>query len=137
VHSEEPLVFTEREREVLHLFVSGYSNREIGEALSIEERTVKMHVAKLMRKAGVKNRIALSVTRTHAFPDRRGTDRINQPKSARWARMVTKVQGYVLSLLAQLCEAFDLRSPAAEAGRWGSREREGLLSLPKGYCVHT
>ena len=61
---EEPLVFTDREREVLHLLVSGRSNREIGAALGIEERTVKAHVAKLMRKAGVTNRIALSV---HAF----------------------------------------------------------------------
>jgi DNA-binding NarL/FixJ family response regulator len=61
VRPDEPLVFTEREREVLHLLVSGHSNREIGDALGIEERTVKMHVAKLMRKAGVTNRIALSV----------------------------------------------------------------------------
>jgi DNA-binding NarL/FixJ family response regulator len=58
---EDPVVFTEREREVLDLLVSGHSNREIGKALGIEERTVKMHVAKLMRKAGVTNRIALSV----------------------------------------------------------------------------
>jgi DNA-binding NarL/FixJ family response regulator len=58
---EQSLVFTEREREVLHLLVSGRSNREIGEVLGIEERTVKMHVASLMRKAGVSNRIALSV----------------------------------------------------------------------------
>ncbi|HVP54213.1 MAG TPA: response regulator transcription factor [Candidatus Eisenbacteria bacterium] len=58
---EEPLVFTERERDVLHLLVSGRTNKEIGAALGIEERTVKMHVAKLMRKAGVANRIALSV----------------------------------------------------------------------------
>ncbi len=59
--AEDPLIFTEREREVLHLLVSGRSNREIGMALGIEERTVKAHVAKLMRKTGVTNRIALSV----------------------------------------------------------------------------
>jgi len=35
--------------------------KEIGSALGIEERTVKAHVAKLMRKVGVQNRIALSV----------------------------------------------------------------------------
>ncbi len=58
---EQPLMFTEREREVLYLLVSGRSNKEIGEALSIEERTVKGHVTKLMRKTGVTNRIALSV----------------------------------------------------------------------------
>jgi len=53
--------FTDREKEVLELLVAGRSNREIGQALSIEERTVKAHVAKLMRKVGVQNRIALSV----------------------------------------------------------------------------
>lgn len=58
---EEPLVFTEREREVLYLLVSSHSNREIADALEIEVRTVKMHIASLMRKAGVTNRIALSV----------------------------------------------------------------------------
>ena len=61
----DPLVFTEREREVLHLLVSGHSNREIGKALGIEGRTAKMHVAKLMRRAGVSNQIARSV---HALP---------------------------------------------------------------------
>ncbi len=53
--------FTDREKEVLELLVVGRSNKEIGAALSIEERTVKAHVAKLMRKVGVQNRIALSV----------------------------------------------------------------------------
>ena len=63
-----PLVFTEREREVLYLLVSGRSNKEIAATLEIEERTVKMHVASLMRKAGVTNRIALSVyAMTHSL----------------------------------------------------------------------
>jgi len=53
--------FTDREKEVLELLVAGRSNKEIGSALGIEERTVKAHVAKLMRKVGVRNRIALSV----------------------------------------------------------------------------
>ncbi len=53
--------FTDREKEVLELLVAGRSNKEIGAALGIEERTVKAHVAKLMRKVGVKNRIELSV----------------------------------------------------------------------------
>jgi DNA-binding NarL/FixJ family response regulator len=52
---------SDREREVLQLLVSGCSNREIGSELGIEERTVKAHVAQLMRKIGVQNRIALSV----------------------------------------------------------------------------
>lgn len=52
---------TIRERDVLRLLVAAQSNREIARALGIEERTVKAHVAKLMRKVGVDNRIALSV----------------------------------------------------------------------------
>jgi len=55
------VTFTDREKEVLELLVVGRSNKEIGSALGIEERTVKAHVAKLMRKVGVQNRIALSV----------------------------------------------------------------------------
>ncbi|MGA2963583.1 MAG: response regulator transcription factor [Candidatus Korobacteraceae bacterium] len=55
------VIFTDREKEVLELLVVGRSNKEIGAVLGIEERTVKAHVAKLMRKVGVQNRIALSV----------------------------------------------------------------------------
>jgi DNA-binding NarL/FixJ family response regulator len=52
---------TDREVEVLTLLVSGLSNKEIGAPLGIEERTVKAHIAKMMRKVGVHNRIELSV----------------------------------------------------------------------------
>ena len=52
---------SEREREVLKLLVAGRSNKEIGDELGIEVRTVKAHVSQLMRKVGVQNRIALSV----------------------------------------------------------------------------
>lgn len=53
--------FTVREKQVLRLLVAAQSNREIARSLGIEERTVKAHVAKLMRKVGVENRIALSI----------------------------------------------------------------------------
>lgn len=52
---------TSREKEVLRMLVAGCSNKEIAAPLGIEERTVKAHVAKLMRKVGVPNRILLSV----------------------------------------------------------------------------
>ena len=52
---------SERELQVLELLVAGRTNREIGFELGIEERTVKSHVSNLMQKAGVNNRIALSV----------------------------------------------------------------------------
>ncbi len=53
--------FTEREEAVLQQLVLARSNREIAQALSIQEQTVKSYVARLMRKVGVGNRIALSV----------------------------------------------------------------------------
>lgn len=62
------IAFTSREREVLELLVGGYSNREIARRMGIEERTVKAHVAKLLRKVGVPNRIALTMhTINHAL----------------------------------------------------------------------
>ena len=50
-----------REKEVLQMLVESRSNKEIGNYLGITERTVKAHVASLMRKVGVQNRIELSV----------------------------------------------------------------------------
>ena len=41
------------------MLVDGRSNGEIGVPLGIAVRTVKAHVARLMRKVGVRNRIAL------------------------------------------------------------------------------
>lgn len=52
---------TIRQREVPRMLVAGRSNKEIAEPLGVEERTVKAHVAELMKKIGVNNRIALSV----------------------------------------------------------------------------
>src|SRR5271155_2014153 len=53
--------FTKREVQVLKLLVDGHPNRVIGVELGIDVATVKKHVGTLMRKAGVKNRIALSM----------------------------------------------------------------------------
>src|ERR1700719_2134806 len=52
---------TDREKEVLTLLVSGLTNKEIGAPLGIADRTVKAHIAKMMRKLGVYNRIGLSM----------------------------------------------------------------------------
>ena len=54
------IVLTTREREVLEMLVAGNSNKEIATPLGIEVRTVKSHISKLLRKTGVRNRIALS-----------------------------------------------------------------------------
>jgi DNA-binding NarL/FixJ family response regulator len=52
---------TDREKQVLKMLVAGCSNKEISAPLGIAERTVKAHIAKMMRKVGVHNRIELSV----------------------------------------------------------------------------
>jgi DNA-binding NarL/FixJ family response regulator len=52
---------TDRERQVLELILLARSNREIGSQLGIEERTVKAHVGRLMRKTGADNRIELTL----------------------------------------------------------------------------
>jgi LuxR family maltose regulon positive regulatory protein len=51
---EEPL--SDRELDVLNLLAKGLSNKEIGERLYIETRTVKWHTGNIFGKLGVKRR---------------------------------------------------------------------------------
>jgi DNA-binding NarL/FixJ family response regulator len=68
---------TAREKEVLELIMQAESNREIARQLGIEERTVKAHVGRLMRKTGADNRIELTMQAMnrplvpHSHPDGR------------------------------------------------------------------
>lgn len=52
---------TAREHQVLERIMRACSNREIAQHLGIEERTVKAHVGRLMRKTGTENRTELSM----------------------------------------------------------------------------
>jgi DNA-binding NarL/FixJ family response regulator len=47
---------TAREREVLTLLVSGFSNKQIGRQLGISEKTVKGHLTNLFQRIGVSDR---------------------------------------------------------------------------------
>ena len=52
---------TEREEEVLVAVATGLTNGEIGETLHISLGTVKTHLASLMTKLGVRNRVELAM----------------------------------------------------------------------------
>jgi DNA-binding NarL/FixJ family response regulator len=54
--AKEDEKLTGREIEVLRLLAGGYSNREIGFALGVAERTVKNHVSSILAKLCVRDR---------------------------------------------------------------------------------
>ncbi|HEV2483939.1 MAG TPA: response regulator transcription factor [Terracidiphilus sp.] len=75
---------TTRERQVLELILMARSNREIAFQLGIEERTVRAHLGRLMRKAGVDNRIKLSMSARSLFMLPHGSgSRGGRPERAR------------------------------------------------------
>jgi len=74
---------TDRQRQIVEHVAAGMSNREIAEALGIREGTVKVHVARILEKLGVGNRLeaALAVAESRS---RRDEDRV--PSSINPAR---------------------------------------------------
>jgi two-component system nitrate/nitrite response regulator NarL len=53
-----PLAFlSDQERRTLRLVASGLSNREVGEQLEVQEKTVKYHVTNILRKLKARNRV--------------------------------------------------------------------------------
>ena len=51
-----PFALTRRERQVLALVAEGRTNRQIAEALFINEKTASVHVSNILSKLGVTNR---------------------------------------------------------------------------------
>jgi DNA-binding NarL/FixJ family response regulator len=54
--SNTPEALSGREVEILRLLARGYNNREIGDALTIAEGTVKNYVSSILSKMGVRDR---------------------------------------------------------------------------------
>jgi two-component system nitrate/nitrite response regulator NarL len=51
---------TVRERQIALLVCDGLSNKQLGEQLDLTEGTVKVHLHKIYRKLGLRNRATLS-----------------------------------------------------------------------------
>lgn len=57
---------THREAEILRLVAQGRSNREVGEALDLQEKTVKHYMTSILQKLQVRNRVeAAMLAREH------------------------------------------------------------------------
>ncbi|SCY49079.1 two-component system, NarL family, vancomycin resistance associated response regulator VraR [Lachnospiraceae bacterium XBB2008] len=56
---------TEREIEILRELVTGASNKEIADKLSVETSTVKMHISNMLQKTGYHSRLELAVKARH------------------------------------------------------------------------
>ncbi|MBV9357221.1 MAG: response regulator transcription factor [Chloroflexi bacterium] len=54
--ADAPMCLSDREREVLRMLGLGWTNKEVGHALSIAESTVKTHVSAILGKLGVQSR---------------------------------------------------------------------------------
>ena len=54
--AEDPFGLTARERQVLALVAEGATNRQIGEALFMAEKTASVHVSRILAKLGVSGR---------------------------------------------------------------------------------
>lgn len=54
-------MLTNREKEVLELIKYGYTNKEIAEELCVSTHTSKAHVAAILYKLNVKNRLQAAI----------------------------------------------------------------------------
>lgn len=59
--SDDPIIITKREKEVLELICKGYSNQQISDMLFISQRTVERHRSSLLLKTDSKNSVSLVV----------------------------------------------------------------------------
>lgn len=63
-------LLTNRELEILTLVSRGCRNKEIGESLSISEKTVKTHLTNIFGKLKIQNRLQAALYANRHFPDK-------------------------------------------------------------------
>ena len=85
---------TPRQREVLDLIAEGLSNRQIADALVVDERTVRSHVNRILADLHVANRTAAAATvwrrRLDEAQQHAHSYEIRWHDMERYARMVAK-----------------------------------------------
>ena len=64
-------VLSAREEQVLRLLAQGMANKQIGRALGISERTVKVHVGNVFRRLGVADRTSAALWARDHLPAER------------------------------------------------------------------
>lgn len=71
--AEDPMgTLSAREREVLSLVSKGLANKQIGRALGITERTVKVHLGNAFRRIGVRDRTSAALWTREHLPESTG-----------------------------------------------------------------
>jgi DNA-binding NarL/FixJ family response regulator len=60
---------SDQEKRTLRLVASGLSNREVGERLDVQEKTVKYHVTNILRKLKARNRVEAVLIAKRAWDD--------------------------------------------------------------------
>ncbi|MBV9598268.1 MAG: helix-turn-helix transcriptional regulator [Chloroflexi bacterium] len=58
--ADKSSALTRREREIAHLLVAGYTNRQLAETLVISEQTVETHVKRILGKLELHSRYQLA-----------------------------------------------------------------------------
>jgi DNA-binding NarL/FixJ family response regulator len=66
---------SDRERQVLRLVSRGMANKQIGRALAISERTVKVHLGNVFRQIGVSDRTSAALWAREHLPEALQNDR--------------------------------------------------------------
>jgi non-specific serine/threonine protein kinase len=59
-NSATPLQLTTREQEVVHLVARGWTNRQIAEALVIDQRTAEGHISRILARLGLQRRTQIA-----------------------------------------------------------------------------